>query len=258
MNSQFNMTDNVTKKIVNGIALHIVKDYTALSNMAAEIILQKIKEKPKLSMLVPTGTTPEGLYKLLSQKDPALFREVTFFNFDEYCVKDNDSYAFIPETDERSYRYFMNHHILQNLPTITSYFPTLENREQEGVYDRFIQQKGGIDLCINAIGEDGHTFGFNLPGSSFESVTRLIQLNNDTKAVNETLTGLETPEYAISTGLKTGMSSKEVLLLVSGQRKAEILRKIVTEAVSPAIPAIILRTHPHCTWIIDEDAASLL
>jgi glucosamine-6-phosphate deaminase len=248
----------MTTKTVNGIQLTIVKDYAELSRIAAEHIMRRLAENPKLALLVPTGTTPEGVYSLLSQQPPEALNDATFYNMDEYCIKNEDgSYSFLSEEDERSYHYYMQQHLLHG-HTAKNFFPGLENIEQPGSYDAFILNQGGLDLCLNAIGEDGHTFGFNLPGSPFSSVTRLMAINEDTKEVNEKLTGLVTPQYAVTVGLKTGMSAKEVLLLVSGERKAEILRRVLYEDPTEDAPATILRAHPNCTWIVDEEAAGKL
>jgi glucosamine-6-phosphate deaminase len=247
------------KKTINGIEIQIVQGFVELSQVAAERIKQRIMQSDKTSLLVPTGTTPEGTYGLLAKESPELFRNVSFYNMDEYCARsDDDSYAFLPIDDERSYHYYMKRHILDASPFITSFFPGIENIKQPGSYDKLIESHGGIDLCLNAIGEDGHTFGFNLPGSSFSSETHLVKINENTKEVNEKLTGLETPQYAVSVGLMSGMSANEVLLLVSGKRKAEILKRILLGNISEDIPATILRNHKNCTWIVDEDAASKL
>jgi glucosamine-6-phosphate deaminase len=129
----------------------------------------------------------------------------------------------------------MKEKLFDALGEVRSFFPDETSAEHEGSYDEQIAAEGGIDLCLNAIGEDGHTFGFNSPGSAFDSRTRLV---------------------SVSEG--TGMSAKQVLVLVSGKRKAEILRRIMKGPISPDVPATILRQHPNCQWIVDEAAASRL
>ena len=178
---------------------------------------------------------------------------------DEYLVKSPaGDYAFLPPDDERSYHFYMQDRILRQQRGVKSYFPSLENIDSPGSYDEIIQAHGGIDISLNAIGEDGHTFGFNMPGSSFSSKTRMVELNDDTKAVNEKLTGLATPQYAVTAGLETGMASREVLMLVSGKRKADMLKQIIHGEISDSVPATVLRKHPNCLWIVDEAAASEL
>lgn len=249
---------NMIFKTKQGILVRILKDYEELSRLAAEHILKWVEANPSLSLLVPSGTTPERVYSLLSQQCEKL-QKVTLYNMDEYCIKnENGIYSFLPPEDKRSYHYYMQKHLLNALPNVRSFFPEIENIEQPGRYDQLIKKQGGLDFCLNAMGEDGHTFGFNLPGSSFSSLTRLMAINHETKEVNEKLTGFTTPQYAITTGLQTGMLAKEVLILVSGKRKSGILKKVLNENISENIPATLLRTHPNCTWLVDEDAASYL
>jgi glucosamine-6-phosphate deaminase len=246
-------------EVINGVAIEVVRDYEALSQTAAKWVLSKVAQTPETRLLVPTGTTPEGLYALLSEEPQETFDGVTFFNLDEYCEPDDENgYRFLDEEDTRSYRHYMSSHILRALPTIRSFFPGIENVDAPGSYDRLISNSGGIDLAINSIGEDGHVFGFNIPGSAFDSVTRLIQLNESTRTVNEGLTGATIPTHAISTGIATGLAAREVITILAGERKADILRRVVWDDISPAIPATVLRQHPNHTFIVDEAAASKL
>jgi glucosamine-6-phosphate deaminase len=249
----------MTTKTVNGVRLLIVEDYDAMSHEAAAHILRRVRANRRLAMLVPTGTTPEGVYRLLTTEPADLFANASFYNMDEYCERlDDESYAFLSATDERSYHFYMQEHVFRQFTQSKSFFPGLENIEHPGSYDKLIAANGGLDLCLNAVGEDGHTFGFNIPGSAFDSKTRLMALNEDTKEVNKRLTGLETPQLAVTVGLSTGMRAKEVLLLVSGMRKAEILKRVVYGDISEDVPATIMRRHKNCIWIVDEDAASRL
>jgi glucosamine-6-phosphate deaminase len=246
-------------EIINGARIEVASDYETLSQTAAKWVLSKVAQTPEAKLLVPTGTTPEGLYALLAEQRQETFDGATFFNLDEYCEPDSeDGYRLLDEEDPRSYRKYMLNHILKSLPTIRSFFPGIENVDMPGSYDRLISDSGGIDLAINSVGEDGHVFGFNIPGSAFDSVTRLIQLNESTRAVNEGLTGTTIPTHAISTGLATGLAAREVITLLSGARKADILRHAVWDVVSTAIPATVLRQHQNHTFIVDEAAASKL
>lgn len=244
------------KEVYGGVTITITKDHDEMSKIATAIILDKIKSR-SLNLLVPTGTTPQGVYTLLKEQGKSIFPKATFFNMDEYCVQSEDTIKLINSTSPVSYRQYMKEWLFGE-SQVRSYFPGIENIDQEGTYDKIIKQHGGIGLCINAIGEDGHTFGFNFPGTSFASRTRLVKIQQQTKEVNQKLTGMETPEYAMTIGLKTGMESEEIILLVSGERKADILRKVIIEPINEKLPATILRNHKNCHWIVDEAAASKL
>src|SRR3989344_7808774 len=92
--------------------------------------------------------------------------------------------------------------------------------------------------------------GFNFPGVSFDSVSRLVRLNGNIKKVNKKLTGFEIPEYGVTIGIKTEMESKEIVFIVSGKRKAEIFKKVImSKKVTPKLPASVLKIHPNCHFI---------
>ena len=241
---------------INGIRLTIVKTYEEMCRLAVDMLLERIRVNPAMNLLVPTGSTPLGLYGILAKEYASALGQATFFNMDEYCASLKGQIALIPETHPASYRNYMQENLFGRVLPKATHFPGIENVQEEGYYDRLIEDSGGIDLCLNAMGEDGHTFGFNPPGTSFSSRTRLVKVNEETRGVNENITGMTTPEYAITVGLLTGMESKEILFLVSGKRKADILRKVLlAQEPTPLIPATILREHHQCHWIVDEKAA---
>ena len=246
-------------KTIKGLRITLVEDYDEMCSLAVASILDRLQSNPRLNMLVPTGTTPLGVYQKLCRQNSAPIKKAGIFNMDEYCVTVDGKYELVPEMDSVSYRRYMRENLYCSLTPAKSYFPGVENIQKPGTYDEFIKKSGGIDLCLNAIGEDGHTFGFNLPGTPFDSKTRLVVLSDETKKVNQGLTGLNTPGYAITIGLMTGMESQEILLLVSGKRKADIFKKII-DAPQPTmdIPATILKQHSNCHWIVDKDAAARL
>lgn len=247
------------QKIYNGIKVTVAADYEEMSMLAAGILLDKACAQPGMTLLVPTGTTPLGTYKIIRERNPDAFKSVTFFNMDEYCVDADQETTLIPDTHPAGYRYYMKKNLFDRLTPKASYFPGMENMKNPGHYDDFIRRTGGIDFCLNAMGEDGHTFGFNMPGTPFHSRTRLVDLGDRVRDVNRRLTGLATPTHAVTIGLLTGMESKEILFLVSGKRKADILYRTV-RAPRPEtdIPATILKNHANCQWIIDRDAESKL
>src|SRR5690242_15079130 len=106
---------SATKRTVNGLELQIVRDYGQLSRIAADHILGRVKETPNLNMLVPTGTTPERVYSMLSEEAQAL-QGVTMFNMDEYCQEQGDgTYRFLAQDDPTSYRAYMRLRLLDQV-----------------------------------------------------------------------------------------------------------------------------------------------
>ncbi len=240
------------KKFFNNIEVNVAENYAEMCRVAAEILLDNIRDSGKVNLLVPTGTTPEGVYEIIREKD--VFGNARFFNFDEYCTRDE----LLHENDTRSYKYYMKKHLFDKIRYLESYFPSEMDIIHEGSYDKLIASKGGIDLCLVACGEDGHVFGFNFPGSGFDSVTRRVKINEDTLRVNKKLTGMGVPRYAVTAGILTGMRSRKIIFIVSGKRKARILKKIIYDGISQEVPASVLRKHKNCVWVVDKEAASEL
>lgn len=243
---------------VNGIALHIAKDYEELSGWAALTVITKIKAEAPLNVLVPTGKTPEGMYKHIRNEERNPFPTSKLFNMDEYCMKTGDAYRMYDSRHPTSYRNYMNKNLFITHCPREKYFPSEMNAEKEGLYDNLIKSEGGVDFCVTALGEDGHTFGFNFPGSPWNSRTRVVELPSYLRRINQEKTGRATPQYAITTGMATGMDSKEILALISGRNKAEILAETLYSQPSEVIPSTILKLHESCHWLVDEAAASLL
>lgn len=242
----------------NGMQLFLAQDYQELSRLAACKVLSKTSHNPYLSLLVPTGKTPEGMYRYLRREKNNPFSFATFFNLDEYFVKCGNGYLPYDSRDAVSYRYYMDKYLYTTHCPKEKFFPSWMDAEKEGLYDELIYEEGGIDLCVSAVGEDGHTFGFNFPGTSWDSRTKAIKLPESLRAINFQKTGRKTPHYAVTAGIATGMDSKEILVLVSGKHKAEVLANIVYSEPSEAIPATVLKLHDNCTWLVDKDAASLI
>ncbi|MBU4406473.1 MAG: hypothetical protein KKB24_02695, partial [Candidatus Altiarchaeota archaeon] len=143
----------VQEKTYNGIDVTIASDYEELGRLAANIILERIYSHPKMTLLVPTGTTPLGVYRVLRHQNPKIFKKATFLNMDEYCILVDDKMMLIPETHPNSYRRYMNENLFNRITPEASYFPGIENVKELGHYDNFIKNLGGIDLCLDSIGQ---------------------------------------------------------------------------------------------------------
>jgi len=126
-------------------------------------------------------------------------------------------------------------------------------------YEKTIEEAGGIDLQVLGIGNNGH-IGFNEPGSSIHSKTRLITLENSTRLANsyEFANISEVPRMALTMGISTIMKAKKIILLAWGPSKAPVVQKAVEGPVTEQVPASLLQHHPDCVFIVDEAAASEL
>jgi glucosamine-6-phosphate deaminase len=246
------------------IPVKIFKNPTEGSNALAVQIAQLIKEKQAQNLPcvlgMATGATPILLYKELVRmhKEEGLsFKNVITINLDEYYP--------IPRKAYQSYWSFMHRHLFDhididpaniNLPS--SEWTKEELKEKCVAYEQTIEKIGGIDLQILGIGKNGH-IGFNEPGSSFHSKTRVIHLDHLTRMANlyEWHDLNKVPKLAITVGISSIMKAKKIVLLAWGN-KAEIVSKAVEGDVTEQIPASVLQNHDDCTFFIDEYAATEL
>ena len=243
------------------IPVTIYKNTTEGSNAVAAQMAALIKEKQakKLPCVLgmATGTTPILLYKELVRmhKEEGLsFKNVITINLDEYYP--------IEKTAYQSYWSFMHRHLfnLVDIDPKNIYLPngewTSDNLKENCVaYEQIIEKIGGIDLQILGIGKNGH-IGFNEPGSSFHSKTRVIHLDQQTRIANtyEFHDLNKVPKLAITVGISSIMKAKKIVLLAWGD-KASIVAKAVEGDVTEQIPASVLQNHDDCTFVIDELAS---
>lgn len=235
--------------------LVVKNDYENMSKEVAKIIKEEIEKNPKLVLGLATGSTPKGLYKELIRmhKEEGLdFSGITSFNLDEYIG--------INVEDPSSYNYFMREYLFNhiNIKNENIFIPPAKPLDlnlacQE--YDKLIEEKGGIDLQILGIGENGH-IAFNEPDRSLNLGTSIIELTQDTIEVNSRFFDSidQVPNTAISMGIGNIMSAKKILMLVSGKNKSPIIKKILADKmISTDIPASILLLHQDVTFIVTED-----
>lgn len=237
--------------------IYIVEDYNELSKKAAEILKGEIKNKKDLILGLATGSTPEGMYAELVKmydNNELDFSEVTTFNLDEYYGLEQDH--------PQSYYYFMQKHLLSkvnvkkeniNIPCGT----TNDVNSTSCEYDDKIEKAGGIDIQVLGIGVNGH-IGFNEPGDVFVGETHLVDLTPETLDANARFftSFEEVPKEAITMGMKSIINAKKIVLLASGENKAEAIRMTLEGPITPKVPASILQLHNNLIVIVDKEAGS--
>lgn len=235
----------------------IVKDYEQMSIKAADIVAEYVRQHRPITMGLPTGNTPKGMYEVLVRKhreDGLDFSRVTTFNLDEYRGLPPDhpaSFAMYIRTK------FLDH---VNVPPGQARWPLGIGDEDAAcrAYEDDIRRAGGLDLVILGIGANGH-IGFNEPGTPFDSRTHIARLAQQTRhiaAQGGVFSGLDdVPESGITIGIQTMMDARRILLLASGASKADAIVAAVTGPVTEQLPASVLQKHGHVTIIVDEEAA---
>ncbi|WP_312112261.1 glucosamine-6-phosphate deaminase [Brevibacillus reuszeri] len=239
--------------------LIIVKDYGELGKKAAGLVADEVKSNPKVVLGLATGGTPVGMYReliKLHQEESIDFSQASSFNLDEYVG--------LAATHPQSYRAYMQENLFDhiNLPAGHTHVPTgdaADLQQECASYETAIREAGGIDIQVLGIGNNGH-IGFNEPGSSVESTTRVVQLTESTIEANARYFASieEVPTQAISMGIKTILGAKKVVLLASGETKAEAVRLMLEGEATADVPASLLQHHQDVTVIVDEAAASQL
>ena len=235
------------------------KDYNDVSRKAANIMSAQIIMKPDAVLGLATGSTPVGMYKQLIEwykKGDLDFAKVTSVNLDEYKGLSGDN--------DQSYRYFMNTNLFDhvNIDKTKTYVPNgLEEDSEKACadYNAIIRSVGGVDMQLLGIGGNGH-IGFNEPGEAFEKETHCVNLTESTIKANARFFASmdEVPKQAYTMGIKNIMQARKVLLIVSGEGKAEILDKVLYGPVTPQVPASILQLHNDLTVVADEAAMSVI
>ena len=237
--------------------IYKAKDYNDMSRKAANIVSAQIIMKPNCVLGLATGSSPIGTYEQLVQwyeQGDLVFSEVTSVNLDEYKG--------LTEENDQSYRYFMEKYLFSkvNINKDQTFLPNgmAEDEQKEcEKYDALIHSLGGIDLQLLGIGHNGH-IGFNEPDQAFEKQTHCVALQESTIQANKRFFSSidEVPKYAYTMGIKTIMQSKKILVIVSGEEKAEIVKKAFFGPVTPSVPASILQMHNDVILVGDEAALS--
>ncbi|MDP4291489.1 MAG: glucosamine-6-phosphate deaminase [Bacteroidota bacterium] len=231
----------------------------AVADRVEALITEKSRKGEMCVIGLPTGSTPKGFYAELVRrhKETGLsFKNVITFNLDEY-------YPIKPE-HRQSYNRFMWDNLFKHIDILPGNVniprgdcPREEVSMMGQEYELKIKEAGGLDIQILGIGRTGH-IGFNEPGSSPNSTTRLVALDSLTRqdAAADFYGEDNVPRYGITMGIGSIMAAPEIYLMAWGEAKADIIRKAVEESVSDAVPTSFLQNHPNATIVLDLAAAA--
>lgn len=242
-----------------GMEVIVQENTQEVARRAADMVCLAIDRKPDLVLGLATGSTPVALYEELVRrcaKGRVSFKTVTTFNLDEYV-------GLAPDHPQ-SYRRFMDEHFFNHIdidPAHT-HLPRGDAAnpvEAAAEYDRMIEEAGGIDLQILGLGGNGH-IGFNEPTSSLSSHTRIKTLTRSTMRDNARFfdPGEFKPFNALTMGIGSIMEARRILMLATGERKAEAVAAMIEGPITSMHPASILQMHDNAVVIVDEEAAGRL
>ena len=232
-----------------------------VANSIAELIDSRNKESKSTVLGLATGSTPTQVYDELVRrhKEEGLsFERVITFNLDEY-------YPMSPDTHQ-SYNHFMHEYLFKyiNIKAENIHIPDGTLKKDKIIsfceeYEAKIAEAGGLDIQILGIGRTGH-IGFNEPGSTIDSTTRLITL--DRLTMLDAASGFydieNVPRRAITMGVGTILQAKKIFMMAWGEAKANIIRDTIEGDINSSIPATFLQQHKQTEVILDTAAAAEL
>lgn len=229
-----------------------------LAEKAARVIIDLVVHKPNAVLCLAGGETPRLAYTRLAamaKGEKINFSGVEFVGLDEWVG--------IPPSNNGSCYYFLNEAVFKTLGVQKEkihFFNSMSNNlpaECERVNSN-VSERGGIDLILVGVGMNGH-IGFNEPGISPELLAHVVELEASTKEVGQKYFSSTTAlSKGISLGMAQVMQARKVLLLATGSKKADIIKKALQEKITNAVPASLIRNHPNAFVLLDKAAASLL
>lgn len=233
------------------------RDYADMSRHAANVIAAQVILEPECVLGLATGSTPIGTYDQLVAKYKAGeldFSGVSTVNLDEYKGLDRKN--------DQSYYYFMHKHLFDRVNIDINRTNVPNGMEPDSGkectrYEELIASMGGVDLQLLGLGHNGH-IGFNEPAKAFDKGTHCVDLAESTIEANKRFFAsvADVPRQAYTMGIKTIMQAKKILVVVSGEEKADIVAKAFFGDVTPSVPASVLQMHPGVILVADEAALS--
>jgi glucosamine-6-phosphate deaminase len=238
----------------------ILREVREIGDLAADAIGKLLDRKPDVVLGLATGSSPLAIYDALAARCEAKlisFRHARGFTLDEYVGLSADH--------PQRYRNVIDEVFVSRVDFAPGAVQGPDGLAADipaacAAYEKAIRAAGGIDLQILGIGTDGH-IGFNEPGSSLASRTRIKTLTRQTRLDNARFFGDDVesvPTHCLTQGLATIMEARHLILVATGRHKAEAVHHLVEGPVSALWPATILQHHPHVTVLLDESAARRL
>jgi glucosamine-6-phosphate deaminase len=238
----------------------ILQDTREIGGVAADVITALLDRKPDAVLGLATGSSPLAIYdELAARCDAGLvsFAHARGFTLDEYVG--------LPADHPERYRNVIDTVFVSRVDFAPGAVQSPDGLAADipsacAAYEQAIRDAGGVDVQILGIGTDGH-IGFNEPGSSLASRTRIKTLTHQTRIDNARFFDGDiesVPTHCLTQGLATIMAAQHLILVATGRSKAEAVHHLVEGGVSALWPATILQHHPHVTVLLDDAAARRL
>ena len=236
----------------------IYNNYTELSVKTAERIATIISEKPDALLCFPAGETSVGTFKHLielNQKGVISFKKCKIVGLDEWAnigaMKSENCFSFLKK--------HLFDHIDYSEENLCFFDGESSDLKHECVKtDDFIKKNGPIDMMLLGVGMNGH-LGLNEPCTSFDLYSHIVNLDETTKIVGQKyFSGKVTLSKGITLGIKYVLEAQTVILQLNGNRKAEVVKRLIESEVSPGFPASVIKSHLNSFLLLDKEAAKYL
>ena len=241
------------------MTLNIQPDERSFDLEAARQIYGQIASKPESVIGLSTGRTTGNLHRAfvrMAREGSLDLSRVTFFGQDEITG--------VPRTYSGACYEMLRSQLIDDLGIPEDRFlmpPTRWDGAEKALrtFTETIQARGGIDLILLGLGENGH-LGFNQPGSPFGGTAWIAKIGPelDARVRRELSLGPDAALGGATLGLRDVMHARRILLVAKGSHKAAIVKEILQGPVTEAVPGSILQLHPCCEYLLDADAAALL
>lgn len=238
--------------------ISIFKSAEEIGAAVARIFIDEVKNNPSCVLGLATGATPIPTYesiKKLHKEENVSFKDVKTYNLDEYCD--------LPKSDKNSYYTFMHEQLFNGLDILEENVHFLDGNAADcetecKKYDAQINEAGGIDIQLLGIGNNAH-IGFNEPADTFTDGSFKVKLTESTINANKIYFDENAmPRFALTMGVKQIMNAKKIILIATGEKKAEAIKNMVKGPVTPQVPASVLQEHNDVLIFLDEAAAALI
>ena len=234
----------------------VLKNYDEVSKKAFEVMKEVVANKKNAVLGLATGSSPIGLYQNMikdHQENGTSYADITSFNLDEYVGIDRNH--------EQSYYTFMHENLFKGIDIKEEnvHVPYGDTKADCDAYEKAMEDYS-VDIQVLGIGANGH-IGFNEPGTPFSETTHIVTLTEKTRQDNARFFENDinqVPTHAITMGIATIMKAKKILLVATGENKADAVAAMVNKGPDVNCPASVLQNHPDVVVIVDEAAAAKL
>jgi galactosamine-6-phosphate isomerase len=239
---------------VKNTPIQSFESYEAVSQQAAQIIVNAVREKPDLLLCAAAGSTPARAYELLAEqyrRDESIFDELRVIKLDEW--------GGIPMNDPGSCETQLRRQLILTLAISPDRYLGFKSDSTDPATEcaqmrSHLELSGPIDLCVLGLGTNGHV-GMNEPAEHLQSLSHVAALAEVSLGHTMLLRSRVSPTYGLTLGMAEILSSRQILLIVSGGHKREPFRKLLRREISTHFPASFLWLHPNWRLLCDQDAA---